>query len=74
MSSGAFDHIQLSAIKLAADRVAGELNANKENDKLIVTRAVFDIAADESVFDSDRLVELARKRLTPNCGWEFPQA
>ncbi len=71
MSQGAFDHIQLSAIKLAADRVAENLGAEKENDKLIVSRAVFDIAAETNVFDPDQLVEMARRRLTPRLGWRF---
>jgi hypothetical protein len=71
MSHGSFDHIQLSSIKRAAESVAGSLGAEKEGDKLIVSRAVFDIAAELNVFDTDRLVELARERLTPNLGWRF---
>jgi hypothetical protein len=71
MSHGSFDHVQLSAIKLAADRVAVNLNAKKDNDKLIVSRAVFDIAAETNEFDPDKLVEMAEKRLTPHLGWRF---
>ena len=71
MSQGSFDHVQLSSIKLAADRVAEGLGARKEKDKLIVSRAVFDIAAEASVFDADALVEMARERLTARQGWQF---
>jgi hypothetical protein len=66
-----FDHLQLSSIKLAADSVAKGLGAYKEKDKLIVTRAVFDIAAETGVFDVPKLVEMARERLTPKLGWRF---
>ncbi len=71
MSHGAFDHIQLSSIKQAADTVASNLGAEKEGDKLIVSRAVFDIAAETNIFDPDQLVEMARERLAPRLGWRF---
>jgi hypothetical protein len=66
-----FDHVQLSSIKSAADIVAEGLGARKEKDKLIVTRAVFDIAADTGVIDVSELVEMARARLSANLGWRF---
>lgn len=66
-----FDPIQLSAIRLAAERVAEALGAAKEKDRLIVARAVFDIAAETQIFDANALVEMARERLTPRLGWIF---
>jgi hypothetical protein len=66
-----FDHVQLSSIKSAADIVAETLGARKEKEKLIVARAVFDIAAETGVFDVPKLVEMARERLTPKLGWRF---
>lgn len=72
MSDHTFDHLQLSAIKLAAERVAEAMGAVKEKDKLIVARAVFDIAADTMTFDPNKLVEMAQERLTPRLGWRFP--
>jgi hypothetical protein len=71
MPREAFDHIQLSSIELAAERVAESLGARKAKDKLIVSRAVFDIAAEIGVFDAAALVEIARERLTPRLGWRF---
>jgi hypothetical protein len=72
VSQEAFDHAQLSSIKLAADRVADSLGAEREKDKLVVTRAVFDIAAETSVCDPAKLVEMATERLKPRHGWRFP--
>lgn len=66
-----FNHAQLMAIKEASENVAANLGAIKANDKLIVARAVFDIAADTGVFDVSKLVEMARVRLTARLGWQF---
>ena len=71
MTDNTFDSQQLAAITLAAGRVAEALGASKEKDRLIVARAVFDIAAETLIFDANRLVEIARERLTPGRGWTF---
>ena len=71
MSDQTYDHRQLSAISLAAKLVAEAMGAVKEKDKLIVARAVFDIAAETMTFDTNELVEMARERLTPRLGWKF---
>jgi hypothetical protein len=71
MSEGVFDHAQLAAIQQASKRVAENLGAVKDNDKLIVSRAVFDIAAETDNFDPDQLVEMAKERLNPRLGWRF---
>jgi hypothetical protein len=63
--------VQLSSIRRAADRVAEGLGARKDKDKLIVARAVFDLAAQANVFDTPKLIEMARERLTPQFGWKF---
>ena len=69
--SDAFDHVQLSAISSAANRVAEAVGAIKEKDRLAVSRAVFDIAAETDTFDADALVQLAMDQLTPTRGWRF---
>ena len=71
MTQEVFDHIQLSSIKLAADRVAEALSAKKEKQKLIVRRAVFDIAAEMKEFDAAKLAAIAQERLTARQGWRF---
>ena len=71
MSEHTFDHEQLSAIELAAGRVAEAIEAVKEKDRLIVARAVFDIAAETNTYEAAELVEMARERLTPRLGWTF---
>ena len=71
MTDQFFDHVQLSAVKAAAERVAAAMGAVKEKDRMIVARAVFDIADETKNFDADALVEMARERLTPRLGWTF---
>jgi hypothetical protein len=71
MSQDVFNDAQMSSIRIAADRVAEALSAKKEKQKLIVARAVFDIAAETSEFDAAKLVEMAQTRLTARLGWRF---
>ena len=71
MSQDVSNEVQLSAIKSAADRMGEILGAVKEKDKLVVARAVFDLAAEIDVFDTEKLTEMARERLTPARGWRF---
>ena len=70
MSREAFSHAELSSIKLAVDRLADALGAEDESEKLVVARAVFQIAAQSDVYDTAKLVEIAREQI-PRMGLRF---
>lgn len=59
MSCASFVYIQLASIKSAVDMVAESLKVEKDDDRLIVTRTVSDIAAEIGFFYTNKLVEMA---------------
>lgn len=58
-----FNHLELTAIKLAADRVAATLGAFQEDDRLEISRAVFEVGARTGILEPDRLAEVALETL-----------